>query len=343
MIQFALEGQMGRIQLDRPKQINALNTSLLTALDEVREMAVEEDAIGFLALDSTSPRGFCSGGDLKEVYHEALVRGEDSLPYFHNEFTIEKKFLTFPKPLVAYWRGVTMGGGIGLSIGSDIVIVDDSAKVAMPETRLGIIPDVGMAYYFSKMPRPLSMHLQMTGRIFTGADAKRFRWADVYVRKEDYEKIFRTLGALRLKGTTKEEQVREILEALAPFQREPEETDLMRDLPLIEKYFRGNPMEIVQNLKAGDDDFAKKYLEELKGKCPTSLAILWERYEAAKNWTRPQTFDMDLLAIDYGNKKGNLKEGIRTTLIEKNDLPKWNPPTLEEVDFQEVRRNVLNI
>ncbi|MDO5714145.1 MAG: enoyl-CoA hydratase/isomerase family protein [Tissierellia bacterium] len=339
MFKYEKIGDIGRILLDRPKQLNALNQELFNELEKKFHELENDDSIAVILLDSTSERAFCAGGDVKEMYLDFIDKGRDPALVFEREFAVDKLFTHGKKPLVSFWRGITMGGGIGLSIESDYLIGDESVKVAMPETQLGLFPDVGVGYYFSKMNRPLALYLTMTGNIVSGSDVLNFGWIDALVRSSSYEMMIEKLGSLSLIGKTKEEIISIIDQEVTSYKIKPSITKLDQDMPLIEKYFdKDNALDILDGLEQGSEDFAKETYQELRKKCPTSLVLVIEKYVAGKQWTKDETFDYDLKAVDYVSKTGNLKEGVRTTMIDKNDTPKWNPENVEDVDVEEIRK-----
>lgn len=322
------------IRLNRPEGKHALNTEMFHALEATLSYAKENKTIRAILLDSTTEDAFCAGGDIKEIREGCIDPEKDHMALFELEYRVDKMVMDFPKPVVAYWRGITMGGGLGLSIDADRVLVEEDARLAMPETRLGIVPDVAMGYYFSKMERPLGLYLTMTGREFTGVDAAHFGWADILLPSGDHDEVVEKILSLDLERASEEEILLAIDDAIRPEALSPKKTTLMEDLSEIRSLFdEETPAAIFENLRKSSTDFSKKTLKTMEAVCPLSLGVCAVKYLLGKDWSRRETFEKDLIAMDLGCTTKNAEEGIRTTLIDREDVPTWHPSSIEEVDL----------
>lgn len=327
-----------RVQLNRPDKLNALSYQMMKDLDGIfRELEANEE-VHFILFEGAGERAFCAGGDIVQVYRDYIEKGNISPEFFHFEFQLDDFVSKMKTPIFVHWKGATMGGGIGISIDCDFIVADDTVKWAMPETALGIIPDVGVGYFFSQMNPAMGRYLSLTGRAISGADTRRLGLSHCYIHQEDYEKLRGELLEIDFSKDNHEikNQVRTLLRK---YDRQGEETELSKNADHIEKYFNKNSIEeILQGLKEGTDEFAKREYGHLMGLCPKSLAIVFEKYEAGKEWTRSETFQIDEAVLFDAMKDGNLSEGIRSKMIDKDHNPHYYPALLAEIDRQHIKK-----
>lgn len=325
------------VQLNRPKKLNSLSYEMIHQLETVFQQLEQEESIHFILLEGAGERAFCAGGDVVEVYRNYLEPGKMSPEYFHDEFRLDDFVAKMKTPLLAHWKGVTMGGGVGLSMGCDFIVADDTVKWAMPETALGIIPDVGVGYFFSQMARGTGLYLSLTGRVITGADTRRLGLSRCYIPAKEYAALRQEL--LQLDFSTSVEEVRtEIADLLARYDREPEETEFSQHAEAIEQYFNQPTVEaIMDGLARGQDAFAKEEFEHMSKLCPKSLVLLVEKYEQGKQWTRSETFQIDEAVLFDAMKDGNMGEGIRSKMIDKDNNPHYCPATIDGVNREHIR------
>lgn len=335
-----VNNNIGLLTLNRPNKLNSLNYEMLSELEIIIDKWKNDKDIKLMILEGAGEKAFCAGGDVLGLLNDYILNPmvQDKMQLFTKEFEVDLAIQYRPFPVVTHWKGVTMGGGIGFSIGSDIILADETVKWAMPETSLGFMPDVGMGYYFSRMDKPLSLHISLTGRIISGADAVKLGFATHYIDSKDYPSIRGQILSCDFSEMSYEDIVNKIKEIIEPFKQPLPETDLDRDMENINNFYNKNTLdEIFQGLEESDSDFAKKELETLKEKCPMALAIQFDKYFRGKEWGKAETFKKDFLLIKEMLDMGNLEEGITTTMVEKDRKPKWNPPTLEDVDWYRIK------
>lgn len=187
--------KLGVIYFNRPEKLNALNFEMIIKIREILEKWEDDDNIRAVLFDSLNEKAFCAGGDLKDLYNNYI--NNDSCQkkdeFFATEFELDKYIASYKKPIISNWRGIVMGGGLGLSINSDYIICHDSVNWAMPETGLGFVPDVGVGKFISKLPRALGHYVGLLGRSLEASDLIKYDFAHVYINSEDYEKIIEKL------------------------------------------------------------------------------------------------------------------------------------------------------
>lgn len=339
MIKTEIKNKIGIIYLDRPEALNALNRHMIGKIEETLKSWEKNPAIKAILFDSKLERGFCAGGDLKEIYVDYLKNDEarNKDVFFKEEFALDKYLMTYPKPIISHWFGVTMGGGIGLTIHSDLIIVDQTVNWAMPETSLGFVPDVGLGYFISKLPQAMGQYVGLLGARLYPDDLLRYGFCHMVIDSKDYGEVINRLMEF---DTGSDNLIGDFREAIGDLCQELKETENSKNLEKIEKYFsKDSVIEIKKSLEeAGDDEFAKKSLEVLNNRDPFMLEVQFKKYFLGKELTKEETIDLDLEIIKYGRKTGALEEGIRSVLIDKDKNPHWPTKRLEDVDCDEVDR-----
>ena len=338
MIKTEIKNKIGIIYLDRPEALNALNRYMIGKIEETVKSWEKDPEIKAVLFDSKNERGFCAGGDLKEIYVDYLKNDEakDKDVFFKEEFALDKYLMTYPKPIISHWFGVTMGGGIGLTIHSDLIIADQTVNWAMPETSLGFVPDVGLGYFISKLPQAMGQYVGLLGARLYPDDLLRYGFCNMVIDSKDYDELINRLMSMDTDSDNLIEDFKEKILDLSQFAKETENT---KNLEEIEKHFsKDRVVEIKKSLEASDSDFAKESLGVLNNRDPFMLEVQFKKYFLGKKLTKQETIDLDLDIIKYGRKTGALEEGIRSVLIDKDKNPNWPTKRLEDVDCDEVDR-----
>lgn len=337
MIQKQIKNKIGIIYLDRPKALNALNCQMIEKIEEILDIWEKDPAVKAVFFDSKAEGGLSAGGDLKEIY-ENYIKNENEREkdkFFKKEFDLNKYIIDYPKPIISHWHGVTMGGGIGLTIHSDLIIADETVNWAMPETSLGFVPDVSVGHYISKLPQALGQYVGLTGARIYPDDLVRFNLSDVLISSSDYEEVLRRLFEL---DTDRLDLIDNFKGKIKDLTKKLSDSNLSRDMEKIERYFGKNSVEeIITELKNNaDDDFAKDKLEILEGRDPFMTKVQFEKYFLGKKLSRKDTLDLDLKIINHGLKCGSIEEGIRSVMIDKDKKPIWPIKKLEDVKESEI-------
>lgn len=338
MIQKEVKNKIGIIYLDRPKALNSLNRHMIAEIEKTLRTWEKDPDIKAVLFDSKFERGLCAGGDLKEIYVDYLKNDEvkDKDVFFREEFALDKFIMNYPKPMLSHWFGVTMGGGIGLTIHSDLIIADETVNWAMPETSLGFAPDVAVGYYISQLPQALGQYVGLLGARLYPDDLLRYGLCHVLIDSKDYEEVINRLMTF---DTDLDNFIDEFKEEISDLAKNPKDTENSKNMEKIEKHFsKDSVTEIRDSLEKSESDFAKENLAVLNNRDPFALVVQFKKYFLGKNLTKQETIDLDLEIIKYGRKSGALEEGIRSVLIDKDENPKWPTKSLEEVDHDEVDR-----
>lgn len=340
MIKVKVIEKLGIIYLDRPDKINALTLSMIRDIRKYLEKWEEDKDVRAVVLDSTCKKGFCSGGDLKEVYNDYLLKPsqKDKSVFFREEFELDKYIETYKKPVISHWYGIVMGGGIGLSINSDIIITDETTNWAMPETRLGFVPDVGVCKFLSTLPQALGQYLGLCGKSLGASDLIENALCDFKISSVDYQKVLDKLIAL-----TKDYEANELVDKYRSYLRSIEDkTKFSKIDPIredINKYFSlSSILEIYKALEANkDDDFAREIYEDFKQRPAFMLNLQFEKYFLCKNLSYEETIDLDYKILNYSVDEGYMKEGIRAVMVDKDKMPCWRDENIKDVDMGKVK------
>lgn len=342
-ILFRVVNRVAIVTLNRPAALNALSHAMVRELAMLVEHCRTDDGIVALVLKGAGAKGFCAGGDVREVHR--LVKSGDTrwLTFFVDEYRLDYALHRFPKPVVALLDGVAMGGGMGLGQAARLRVVTERSKIAMPETRIGFLPDVGATRFLSVMPAELELYVGMTGVTLSGADALRLQLADVCVPSEWLATFEQRLQHMPHEGDLMT-ALRSVFEppcnvtphaALSPFTQlilrhfdrrssvERTVATLRHDLD------REPPREIRQWLQSTYD--------ALLGHSPTMLCVTREALLRGRQMTLAECFRMELGIVKRVIEEGDFCEGVRAQLIDKDRKGRWAPATLAEVRPERVR------
>ncbi|XP_034937617.1 3-hydroxyisobutyryl-CoA hydrolase, mitochondrial [Chelonus insularis] len=322
---FKEVGDKGMIILNRPKQLNALNLSMTKKIYPVLEQW--ESSKKAVVIKGAGEKAFCAGGDVKCITVALNEPGGEKKGYdfFRAEYTLNHLIGTFKKPYVALISGITMGGGVGLSVHGKYRVATENTLFAMPETAIGLFPDVGGSYFLPRLRGKLGYFLGLTGHRLKGEDVKLAGIATHFVPSTKLEALTEALLA------PGDEEVGKIINKFEnPSSRE---FSLEKHLKQIDHCFSANTVEgIIDNLKKDDSEWAKEVLTNLAKMSPTALKITKKALDIGKNLSLAECLKMDYrLACAACDKKSDFYEGVRALLVDKDQNPKWNPKTLEEV------------
>ena len=339
MIKEKIIENVGIIYLDRPKIINSLNLEMVKDIENILKKWENDDKIKAVLFDSLCQKGFCAGGDLKTIYNDYLLNDncQNKDEFYEEEFILDKYVKDYKKPIISHYFGIVMGGGIGLTINSDFIVCDESVNWAMPETRLGFVPDVGVCKHISKLPQALGQYLGLCGESLESSDLIKYNLANLYLDSNNYQKLLDILIELS-KEYEKEELIENLKIKTEKLKLENKPSKIDKDMGKIEKYFSYDSFDkILENLEANkEDEFAQKTLENLKERYIFMLQVQFEKYFICKNLSKDQVFDLDLNILKYARKTGSMKEGIRSLIIDKESA-NWKEKSLDQVSLLKVK------
>ncbi|HET6300631.1 enoyl-CoA hydratase/isomerase family protein [Microbacterium sp.] len=353
-------GGLGRLTLNRPRAINALDLGMIRELTAALDAWEDDPDVHAVLLDGEGDRGFCAGGDVRTL-HQQIVGGDPEATgeFFRSEYALNARIAEYPKPVIALADGITMGGGIGLAGHARVRVVTERSKLAMPETRIGFTPDVGGTWLLGRAPGRLGEYLGLTGATMGAADAVYAGFADAIVPSERLGELREALvlrqaqqpgGAAQQPEDAAQQpgegDVVERLERFLSLSKDRAATgapSLEAARSWIDDAFSADTVaEIVERLRALASsrtlserrrDEARATADTLAELSPTALAVTL----AAVRRARELPSLRDALAQEYGlvmwfaTTQPDLVEGIRAQLIDKDRDPHWHPATIAEL------------
>ncbi len=331
------EAGLFTVTLNRSNRLNSLDLDMVRRLREAMEEAADNSAVRMVLLRGAGDRGFCAGGDIKSMARGVMEdRLDDVLQFLREEYALDLRIHQFPKPVVVLAHGITMGGGLGLAAGADVVMATETTRMAMPETRIGLFPDVGATgWMFAKCPRGYPEFLGLTGYEMKGAECVRLGFASCLIPSTEMDAAIAALHDCSTDlPTDRTQAARQIRDILRPF----EQTDLPEDREMdewVRDYFAGKTAvpELLQDLRQCSIHGAlcKGVFARLSERSPTGVVLTMELLRRNRGRSMAQVFDTDLKAARYMLTHPDFVEGVRARLFDKDNAPQWQPDRFEDV------------
>ncbi|GAB3596197.1 enoyl-CoA hydratase/isomerase family protein [Microbacterium tumbae] len=319
------EGSLGRITLNRPEAINALDLDMIEDITAALLAWREDTDIQTVLLDGEG-RGLCAGGDVRVLYDLIVAgRADETGVFFRAEYALNALIAEYPKPVVAFADGITMGGGIGLAGHAAIRIVTERSRLAMPETRIGFTPDVGGTYLLGRAPGRLGEYLGLTGGTMSASDALYSGFADHLVPSDRLDSLREALANRADPGTP--------AEIVLLFDETPEPSALVEERAWIDEVFAAGTLgEIVRCLEARAEPAATETLATLSQLAPTGLAVTLDAVREAREGNLREALAGEYRRVLwFAHHHPDLVEGIRAQLVDKDRSPRWTPATIAEL------------
>ncbi|XP_074071601.1 3-hydroxyisobutyryl-CoA hydrolase, mitochondrial isoform X1 [Macrotis lagotis] len=325
------KGCAGVITLNRPKALNSLNLSMIRQIYPQLKKWEQEPETSLIIIKGTGGKAFCAGGDIKAVTEAGKAKQKLTQEFFREEYTLNSAIGTCQKPYVALIHGITMGGGVGLSVHGHFRVATEKTLFAMPETAIGLFPDVGGGYFLPRLPGKLGYFLALTGFRLKGRDVQKGGIATHFVASEKLTMLEKDL--LTLKSPSKE-NVAEVLDVYhKKCQADQDKPFILEEhMDSINRCFSANTMEqIIQNLQEDGSPFALEQLKIIKKMSPASLKITLRQLTEGSSKSLQEVLVMEYRLSQACLRGHDFYEGVRAVLIDKDQNPKWKPAKLEEI------------
>ena len=324
-ILLKVEGHAGFISLNRPSALHALTLPMVHAMTQALLEWRDDPAVKCVVIDHADGRGFCAGGDIAFLRNSAMNDGGVSgLKFFHDEYQLNHLLITYPKPVVAFMDGICMGGGVGISQPARFRVATENTKFAMPETGIGLFPDVGGGWYLSRLEGRVGQFLALTGARIAGAGCLALGLATHYltsnllaeaksrIATEDVERIDGILGTLSVT---------------------PPDSKIVETIVQINRHFASDRLEdIFASLEGDESDWAMKELATLRSKSPQTCKVaLRQLAESLKLTDFADNMAMEYRIASRVLVRPDFAEGVRAVIVDKDNSPKWDPATAEGV------------
>ena len=317
-------GAAGHLSLNRPKALHALTLEMCHAMSTALSGWADDDAVKAVILDHSEGRGFCAGGDIAFLRNSALNDGGKSgREFFHDEYQLNHQLFTYDKPVVAFMDGITMGGGVGISQPCKYRVATENTRFAMPETGIGLFPDVGGGWYLSRIGGRIGQFLALTGARLDGAECL---WAGLATHYLPAEK----LAEAKARISDNPDRISGILSELSVT---PPEARIAKNADKIAKHFASDSYEdILASLENDDSEWAAKERDTLGTKSPQTCKVaLRQLAESAKLDDFADNMRMEYRIASRVLTRPDFAEGVRAVIVDKTGDPKWNPATPEGV------------
>jgi len=324
-ILLKVEGHAGFISLNRPLALNALTLPMVHAMTEALLAWRGDDAVKCVVIDHADGRGFCAGGDIAFLRNSAINDGgESGRKFFHDEYQLNHLLFTYPKPVVAFMDGITMGGGVGISQPARFRVATEYTKFAMPETGIGLFPDVGGGWYLSRLEGRMGQFLALTGSRVAGAECLALGLATHYLASS---------ALAEAKARIASEDVERLDGILGTLSETPPASKIVETLVQINHHFASNAFEdILASLEGDASEWAMRELATLRTKSPQTCKVaLRQLSESLKLTDFVANMAMEYRIASRVIVRPDFAEGVRAVIVDKDNAPQWNPEMPEGV------------
>ncbi len=329
---FEHRGAVGHILLNRPKALNALTLDMVYAMTAQLQAWVTDDDIGAVVIEGAGEKGFCAGGDIRALYDSGKAGTSYWYDFYSNEYRLDTLIQEYPKPYVAIINGIVMGGGVGVSVNGAYRVASDRTVFAMPETGIGLIPDVGGSYFLPRLKGKSGIYCGLTGNRLKGADCAYVGVATHYTSESGLDALKSELEAIDPAGDL-HGQVKGILDGA----NETVEAPYAAIEANVDRLFAGQNASAVLNGLEGDvSESAAKWLSTIKTKSPTSVLVTFEQLKRGADLSFREGMAQELRCVMRICEGHDFFEGVRAVIIDKDNAPKWSPDTVEAISVAEV-------
>lgn len=331
------------IILNRPDTLNSLNIKMIDVIAGYLQSAIADKKCNFILFYGNGGRGFCAGGDVKELTQNVKKNAYTEVNlFFEKEYALDLMIHNSPKPIVVIADGITMGGGLGIAAGADIVMATEKTRMAMPETKIGFFPDVGATgWLFLKCPRGYPEYLGLTGYDMSGVECVRLGLATHFMNSKNIPELIETLkkfdaGETLNKDVLKQEiigKISKFIDFNIPTNKDMDEW--------VGKYFAGKAdlKNILDSLaKCGEQQkLCDEVFASIAERSPTALVLTLKLLRHNEGRKLPDIFAAELKAAGFLTRHHDYIEGVRARLLDKDDKPRWRPDKIDQVDLADFK------
>lgn len=325
-ILFEKRGAVGLITLNRPKALNALTHGMAVAMHAQLKVWAADDGVKTVVVRGAGERAFCAGGDIRTLYDSGKAGTPYAVEFYRDEYLLNAYIKHYPKPYVALLHGFVMGGGVGVSVHGSHRVADETMVFAMPETGIGLFPDVGGSFFLPRLPGELGLYAGLTGARLKTADAIFAGVATHVVPAAQRDALIAALadGA-------------DVEAALRPLTVDGGTAATAGLRSKIDQCFAGNSVEeIMSTLDYDESDWAKETAKTIRVKSPTATKIAFRQIREGKYLDFDACMRMEFRMVNRVIAGHDFYEGVRATIIDKDGAPKWSPDALGEVTEADV-------
>lgn len=327
-------GDLGIIILNRPKKLNSLNHDMIVAMQPQLEAWAQDDAIKAVVIKAAEGRAFCAGGDLRLTYERAKSKDPAMTEFFYDEYHLNRTIFHYPKPYIALLDGITMGGGVGLSIHGSHRVATEHLLFAMPETGIGLFPDVGGTYFLPRLPGETGTYLGLTGARIKADDATAIGLTNHKVQRDRLPELVNALANTTFVGDAKTA----VSKIIADFSETITNSDLLAAQDAITACFSADSTEtIIELLASSAQPLCQESGKAIMQKSPTSLKVTLSALRQGKTMSFDDCMRQEYRLVTRFLLAHDFIEGIRAVIIDKDQQPRWTPSHLNDVSEKVVK------
>ncbi|MBD8100446.1 enoyl-CoA hydratase/isomerase family protein [Pseudomonas fluorescens] len=333
-----VRNHIGYLTLNRPAGLNAITLDMVRRMTTRLQAWAADPLVYAVVLRGSGDKAFCAGGDIRSLYDS--FKGGDTLheDFFVEEYALDLALHQYPKPVLALMDGFVLGGGMGLVQGADLRVVTERSRLAMPEVAIGYFPDVGGSYFLPRIPGELGIYLGVTGVQIRAADALYCGLADWYLDSARLTELAQKLDSLQWHDSPLKD-LQGVLAQLAVQQLPDPPLAALR--PAIDHFFAlPDVPSIVEQLQqvtvADSHDWGLATADLMQTRSPLAMAVTLQMLRRGRHLPLEQCFALELHLDRQWFARGDLIEGVRALIIDKDKKPQWNPPTVHELDASHV-------
>ena len=318
-----VEGEVGRITLNRPKALHALTTAMCAAMTNALLAWRDDPAVKLVLMDHAGERGFCAGGDIRMLAQSGAGDGKDAREFFFIEYRLNHLLFEYAKPVVVVMDGVTMGGGVGLAMPAGYRVATERTTFAMPETGIGLFPDVGGGWFLPRMPSHIGTWLALTGGRIKAADCELVGVATDFVESAKVEAL---KAAIVMEPAA-------IDRLLTEYEGDAGRPPLAAHQDEIDRIFGADTLEeILAGLAAAGTDWAAEQLKVLATKSPQTMKVALRQLRlGGKMESFAENMTMEYRIGARVVQRHDFIEGVRAVIVDKDNAPRWSPANAEGV------------
>lgn len=334
--------KLGFITLDAPKSLHALTLEMIRTIDAALLNWADDPALACVVLQSSTDKAFCAGGDVRGLRDAvaadpAAVPNPQALAFFSEEYRLDHRIHTYPKPVLVWGGGIVMGGGLGLMAGASHKVVTETTRIAMPEITIGLFPDVGGSWFLRRMPGRSGLFLGLTGAPMNAADALYTGLGDYYLQQGDRDMLADALVLTQWHVDAAQNHLAldRLLRGFVapPTMMAPSHLATNADAIDVLTASRSLP-EVVAAIGAydGPSPWLQKAAASLAKGSPSSAALFWEMRQRTRHMSLGEVFQLELVVAVQCCAHADFAEGVRALLIDKDHAPQWTPKALQQID-----------
>jgi enoyl-CoA hydratase len=344
-ILFEHRGKLGLITLNRPKALNALTHDMALRLERQLDLWRDDDAVAVVAIQGAGDRAFCAGGDIRALYDAGREDGRNNWQFYADEYRLNTKIKRYPKPYVSIMDGIVMGGGVGVSVHGSIRIATERTVFAMPETGIGLFPDVGGTYFLPRLPGQIGMWLGLTGTRMKAQDTVQAEICDILLPSAAIELVLDVLAAEGTSSAIGSDPYgafeARIFEEIAMGWKEKRDfgqvihrvgTELNARDEIEEAFSKDGVEDVISALGESQMEWCQRTKKTILAKSPTCTRITFRQIREGASLDFEDCMRLEYRLARFCMTQPDFYEGVRAIIIDKDNAPNWSPATLAEAD-----------